>query len=288
MKSAMSEDAPYPTKFVDPVSAAMAEAEKAVLCAATAGGSGGNGSARGTALRTCSVRAAAVYGPEEQQPESSLIGGLAGRTRTGTRPLGDGKNVVDFVYAGNVAHALLLAAQGLLGSKAPPSQAPEDGRSPAPSSLSGRAFFVTDAEPVPYCVFAGRALSRLGYPVPAGDSAGAGIPLAIAGVLAFLLRVLALVVSPVFEFRPALTARRVAEEGRACRFDVSRARQELGYSPLWTQEVMEVLVKGAGVGAGGRAGVKCCCTARDNALPLSLTILTSHPYYITAMPGWSD
>lgn len=232
LKSAISEDAPYATKFIDPVSAGTAEAEKAVLRATTGGGgSDGNGSARGT-MRTCSVRAASVYGPGEHQPESSLIGGLAARAKLGTRPLGDGKNVVDFVYAGNVAHALLLAAQSLLEPKIL-LQEPGDGikASPLPA---GRAFFVTDAEPVPYCDFAGRALSRLGYPAPAE---GAGIPLAIAEVIAFLLGILALVVSPFFEFRPAVTTRRIAEEGRACRFDVSRARQELGYSPLWTQEV---------------------------------------------------
>ncbi|CAM9434353.1 unnamed protein product, partial [Hapterophycus canaliculatus] len=217
------EDAPYPRRFADPAAASIAEAEQAVL------GSNGGKNGGGGAMLTCSVRAASLYGPETrgEAGERLLLPTLASRARDGVRAVGDGKNVVDFVYAGNVAHALLLAAEALL-------QAPAGAGTAA---VAGRAFFVTDMEPVPFAEFSGRALSRLGYPAPGRAGGGsAGIPVLLATVLAFLLRVLALVVSPVFDFRPALTALRVAEESAVRRFDTSSASKELGYAPLWSQE----------------------------------------------------
>lgn len=223
----VSEDAPLPGHFADPATAPIAEAEAAVI-SANAGG-----------MPTCSVRAASVYGTrggaqETAEQERLLLSGLASRAKAGVRPVGDGKNVVDFVYAGNVAHALLLAAQALLLQ----TRADADAAAAAASAVAGRAIFVTDMEPVPFGEFAGRALSRLGYPAPGSPGGGpGGIPVLLATVLAFVLQVVALVVSPFFEFRPALTALRVAEESTVRRFDTSRATKDLGYAPLWSQEV---------------------------------------------------
>ncbi|CAM9286164.1 unnamed protein product [Ectocarpus sp. 12 AP-2014] len=223
----ISEDAPYPSRFADPSAAYIAEAEKAVLEANA-------DSSSSSTMLTCSVRAAPSYGAadegEEALSEDRLIPGLAFRARAGVRPVGDGNNAVDFVYAGNVAHALLLAAQSMLQASSATVSIPP----PPAVAVAGRAFHVTDMEPVPYGEFAGRALSRLGYPDGAGGSRG--MPVLLATALALFLRVLALVVSPVFEFRPALTALRVAEESAVRRLDTSRAREGLGYTPLWSQE----------------------------------------------------
>lgn len=234
----VSEDAPYASHFIDPYTAAVAEAEKEVLRANSTTGRGVDGPAESRragastpGMSTCSVRASWVYGPGESE---YLLPGLAARTKAGARPIGDGRNVVDFVFSGNVAHALILAAQQLL---TPPGDTFDPSRSPRSTAAAGRAFHVTDAEPVPFSDFAGRALSRLGYPGPDDAGSAAGIPVAVAAVLVFLLRVWALMVSPFFDFRPILTARRVAEESKVWRFDISRARKELGYKPLWTQEV---------------------------------------------------
>ncbi|CAM9611686.1 unnamed protein product, partial [Ectocarpus fasciculatus] len=250
----VSEDAPYPSRFADPSAAYIAEAEKAVLEA----NADSSSSSSGTML-TCSVRAAPSYGAaqeeeeeekEEASSEARLIPGLAFRARAGVRPVGDGNNAVDFVYAGNVAHALLLAAQSLLQASSMMAS------TPAPRAVvAGRAFHVTDMEPVPYGEFAARALSRLGYPA-AGRGSG-GTPVLLATALAFLLRVLALVVSPVFEFRPALTALRVAEESADRRLDTSRAREGLGYTPLWSQEEgLDITLHGATALRNPRAKLK--------------------------------
>ena len=217
---AVSEDAPYLSGNVDPAVADLAEAERLVLKANAADG-----------MLTCSVRSAPVYGPGESE---RLISGLASRAKAGAWAVGDGKNLVDFVYSGNVAHGLILAAQRLVS---PAQQAAVVAQTS--SAAAGRAYFLTDVEQVPYGEFASRALSRLGYPAPGSAGGSGAIPVALALALAFLLRVVALVVSPIFEFRPALTARRVSEESDVRRFDTSRAREELGYAPRWTQEVRE-------------------------------------------------
>lgn len=231
----VSEDAPYASHFIDPYTAAVAEAEKEVIRANRKTGIGIDGPAGSQTaatstpgMLTCCIRAARVYGPGESE---DLLPGLAARAKERTRPIGDGKNVVDFVFAGNVAHALILAAQQLLTPAGDPSHPPGS------TAAAGRAFHVTDADPVPFSDFAGRALSRLGYPGPDDAGSAAGIPVAVAAVLVFLLQVLALVMSPFFDFRPTITARRVAEESKVWRFDISRARQYLEYKPLWTQEV---------------------------------------------------
>ncbi|CAN0445015.1 unnamed protein product [Ectocarpus sp. 8 AP-2014] len=246
----ISEDAPYPSRFADPSAAYIAEAEKAVLKA------NADSSSSSSTMLTCSVRAAPSYGAADEEGEASsedrLIPGLAFRARAGVRPVGDGNNAVDFVYAGNVAHALLLAAQSMLQASSATASTPPP---PPPPAVAGRAFHVTDMEPIPHGEFAARALSRLGYPDGAGGSGG--MPVLLATALALLLRVLALVVSPVFEFRPALTTLRVAEESAVRRLDTSRAREGLGYTPLWSQEEgLDITLHGATALRNPRAKLK--------------------------------
>lgn len=224
---ASSEDVPYPTRHVDSLSAAIAEAEGEVLRA------NGDVSAASGNMLTCSVRAAAVYGPGE---EECLIPGLVSRARSRgfacPTIVGNGNNVVDFVYAGNVAHAIVLAAQQLLALSSASGDATAAAGAAAAARSSGRAYFVTDDEPVPFGDFTSRVLSGLGYPAQSS-----GMPRLLAVVLSFFFRVLAVVLSPIVDFRPTLTARRIAEEARTQCFAISRARKELGYAPLWTQEV---------------------------------------------------
>lgn len=173
-------------------------------------------------MATCSVRAAKVYGPEDD----SLVPGIVSRAKDGAGQVGDGSNMVDFVFAGNVAHAILLAAQGLSAS------ASAGGVETRDASVAGRAFFVTDSEPVPYGDFAQGVLSGLGY-----KPSNSWLPLWLASLLAAVFRLLAMLLSPVLTFRPKLTERRVAEEGRTQRFDISIAKRVLGYHPLWSQAV---------------------------------------------------
>lgn len=216
---ASSDEIPYPRRHVDLLSAAIAKTEKAVLDANV---NRTVDAATKTGLSTCSIRAATVYGPRDQ----IFLPGLAYRARSGASFIGDGNNMVDFVFAGNVAHALVLTAQQLLSNQSAAADNKSDG------DPAGRALFITDAEPVPFGDFARRVLSGLGYPASAK-----GLSVQYAVVLAVLLRLLSILISSFVAFQPAVTAQRVAEESRTRRFDVSGAKKVLGYAPLWSQEV---------------------------------------------------
>ena len=113
--------------------------------------------------------------------------------------LGDGTNVADFTFVGNVAHAHLLAAEKVRGDcfllgvglcvgkglwVVQPSQGtmnhspthPPDPHTPSintPSTqlgavdgVAGQAFFVTNDAPLPFWDFLAAVLTGFGYPAP--------------------------------------------------------------------------------------------------------------------------
>ncbi|CAM9694340.1 unnamed protein product [Chrysoparadoxa australica] len=71
-------------------------------------------------------------------------------------------------------------------------------------------------------------MNGLGYAEPASH-----LPYLLAVVLAQLLRLLVLLLSPVLELRPAITAARASREAFQQTYDTRRAREVLGYSPVW-------------------------------------------------------
>ncbi|CAM9578383.1 unnamed protein product [Choristocarpus tenellus] len=221
---AATEDVPYPSTFLDPFSAAVAEAEQEVL---RANGTGGG-------MLTCSLRPATVYGPRDHH----LLPELISRTRRGVKAIGDGSNVTDYVYVGNVAHSHLLAGHTLL-PLAQGKKVTGDKNSGVQTASGGRAYFVTDGEPSPNSEFVNRALAGLGYRAP-----GPGWPLMVATFFSVVLHLLSLLLAPLIGFKPTLTHRRVAEEGKFHYFSIARAKMELGYEPIWTQqEGMEITLQ---------------------------------------------
>ncbi len=87
-------------------------------------------------VATCALRLAPVYAPARFGP--AMVEEIAKRARR-TRGLvwhGDGTNVVDVCFAGNAAYAFLLALVALNSGKG-----------------KGKAFNVTDVNPVPYWDF---------------------------------------------------------------------------------------------------------------------------------------
>lgn len=70
--------------------------------------------------------------------------------------IGDGSNLVDWAYVGNVADAHLLAADKL------PFSLPSDQTSPHP--VAGQVFFITNGSPVPGWDFSRMVWRELGAP----------------------------------------------------------------------------------------------------------------------------
>ncbi|CEH19215.1 C-3 sterol dehydrogenase/3-beta-hydroxysteroid dehydrogenase and related dehydrogenases [Ceraceosorus bombacis] len=91
---------PYPQRVFDEYSTTKARAEQLVLLA--------NGEKN---LKTCAIRPAGIFGPGDRQALPGFFKVLAsGKTNF---QLGDNKNLFDWTYVDNVAHAHLLAADKL-------------------------------------------------------------------------------------------------------------------------------------------------------------------------------
>ncbi len=87
-------------------------------------------------VATCALRLAPLYAPASFGP--TIVEKIAQRARRkrGLVQHGNGTNIVDLCFAGNAAYAFLLALVALHSGKG-----------------KGKAFNVTDANPVPYWDF---------------------------------------------------------------------------------------------------------------------------------------
>ncbi|PSS35833.1 3beta-hydroxysteroid-dehydrogenase/decarboxylase [Actinidia chinensis var. chinensis] len=132
------ESLPYAGKFADMLSDLKAQAEALVLLANDADG-----------LLTCALRPSNVFGPGDTE----IIPFLVNQAKSGLAKfiIGSDENMSDFTYVENVAHAL-ICAEAALGSRL--------------VSVSGKAFFITNLEPVKFSEFASIILEGLGYQRP--------------------------------------------------------------------------------------------------------------------------
>lgn len=105
----IDERMPYCEKPLDVYNDTKARAEQLVLQANTDVGTVG--------LKTVALRPAGIFGPHDRQMVPAYIEALqAGRTGF---QIGDNKNLVDFTYVDNIAHAHLLAADKLSPTSKP-------------------------------------------------------------------------------------------------------------------------------------------------------------------------
>uniref|UniRef100_A0A0D6R3L8 3-beta hydroxysteroid dehydrogenase/isomerase domain-containing protein n=1 Tax=Araucaria cunninghamii TaxID=56994 RepID=A0A0D6R3L8_ARACU len=119
------ESLPYPEKHNDVYSEVKAEAEALVLRS-----NGREG------LLTCALRPSAVFGPGDRL----LVPAIVAAARVGKLKfiIGDGENMYDFTYVENVAHAHICAEQAL-----------DSGA----SDVAGKAYFITNMEPIKFWEF---------------------------------------------------------------------------------------------------------------------------------------
>jgi sterol-4alpha-carboxylate 3-dehydrogenase (decarboxylating) len=190
------ESLPYATRTQSPYSDSKIEAEKAVLAAGSA------------EFRTISIRPHVVYGPGDGR----FMPNILSRARAGTLRVGvgRGRKLSDFTYIDNLIDALVLA----------------DTRLAADASLTGRAYFVSNGDPMGFWDFIDLVLTGIGRPPIRGR-----VPYALAYGIAALV-----------EWFRSLKGRKPGTEDGFTRyavrymcthhyFDISRARRELGYEP---------------------------------------------------------
>jgi 2-alkyl-3-oxoalkanoate reductase len=193
----INESAIYPARWLAHYPHTKALAEQMVLKA--------NGEHH---LLTCALRPHLIWGPGDQH----LIPRLLDRARKRQlRQVGDGKNLIDAVYVENAVDAHLRAADALHPG----------------SPASGKAYFITNGEPVNCWQWIGEILALAGLAplrrtVSFRSAYVAGA--AFEGLWTVLRR----------SDEPPMTRFLAAQLATSHYFDISAARRDLAYSPRVT------------------------------------------------------
>ena len=192
------ESVPYPAHPRSPYTATKAEVERLVLAA------------NSPALRTLSLRHHLIWGPGDTQ----IITRILAQARAGKiLRVGDGKNIIDTTYIDNAAAAHLLAAAALRDNP----------------HASGRAYFISNGEPVNLWDFVNRILAMAGIP-----PVRRGIPKSVAVLLGTVIEKIHLTMN--LEGEPRMTRFLAEELSTSHWFDISAARRELKYEPQVSME----------------------------------------------------
>ena len=157
-------------------------------------------------LTTCALRPHLIWGPRDQH----LVPRLIARARSGRlRRVGDGTNRVDIVYVENAATAHLQAADALAREN---------------SSVAGRAYFLSQGEPVNCWQWIDEILQLAGLPpvrkaisLKAAWRIGAACE-AVYGLLQT-------------EREPPMTRFLAAQLATSHWFDISAVKRDFGYQP---------------------------------------------------------
>lgn len=191
----VDESAPYPQRWLCHYPHTKALAEQAVLAAND-----------GRDLLTCALRPHLIWGPRDPH----LVPRLIDRARRGRlRQVGDGNNLIDMVYVENAARAHLLAADAL-GDQSP---------------VAGRAYFITQGEPVRCWDWINAILGLVGLP-PVRRHISARLARCAGALLETAYRLLRI------EREPLMTRFLAAQLATSHYFNIERARRDFGYQPL--------------------------------------------------------
>lgn len=187
------ESLPYPTRFEAHYPATKALAEQLVLAA------------NSPELATAALRPHLIWGPGDNHLVPRIVAkGRAGRLRRiGTRP-----NLVDTVYVDNAARAHLQAADRLFPG----------------SAVAGKAYFISNNEPLPLWEMVNRILAAAGIP-PVTRSIPPRLAYAAGCICEGIWGALRL------PGEPPMTRFVAHELATSHWFDISAARRDFGYTP---------------------------------------------------------
>ncbi len=185
---------PYPETFEAPYAKSKALSEQAVLAE------------NGPAFVTTALRPQLIWGPRDPH----IVPRLIDRRKAGRLvQVGPGRNRVAITYVDNAAHAHLLAADALAPGAA----------------CAGKAYFISDPEPVVLWPWINSVLEAVGVG-RAPRTVSLGTARGVAGLMELAWTVLPL------KDEPPMTRFAVEKLARSCWYDLSAARDDLGYRPL--------------------------------------------------------
>jgi nucleoside-diphosphate-sugar epimerase len=187
------ETIPYPASYEAHYPRTKALAEQMVL------------SANSPQLAVVALRPHIIWGPGDNHLAPRIVArGRSGRLRR----IGERANLVDTVYVDNAARAHLQAADRLAPG-APP---------------AGRAYFISNGEPIPLWEMVNRILAAAGIP-PVTRSISPGMAYTIGCICEGVWGLLRM------PGEPPMTRFVAHELATAHWFDISAARRDLGYDP---------------------------------------------------------
>lgn len=161
--------------------------------------------ANGSTLAVTAIRPHAIWGPGDTQ----LIGRIVERARAGRLfVVGDGGALIDTTYVDNAADALVAAVEALGPT----------------SELAGRAFVISNGEPLPVRVLLERICEAAGAPPPKRE-----VPLPLARGLAAVVERVWARARP--DAEPPATRFLVDQLGLAHWFDPRPFREATGWAP---------------------------------------------------------
>ncbi|NQU20239.1 MAG: NAD-dependent epimerase/dehydratase family protein [Candidatus Nealsonbacteria bacterium] len=197
----VDESVAYPDRWLCPYPQTKALAEQHVLAANGTGSSAADGKG---GLLCCALRPHLIWGPRDRH----LIPRLLARARSGRlRRIGDGSNLVDMVYVENAAAAHLQAADAMTPD----------------SPVAGRAYFITQGEPVNCWQWIDEILALAGMP-PVRKSISLSAAWKLGAVFETAYKLLRL------KAEPPMTRFLAAQLATSHHFDVTRAREDFGYT----------------------------------------------------------
>jgi len=193
-------DTPYPDRFLSHYARTKAEAEQIALAA------------DGDGLRVTSIRPHLIYGPGDPHLLPAVI---ARHIERPLRVVGDGHAIVDITYVDNAAAAHLDALDALTDD---------------PDTPGGRAYFISDDDPVRLWDFLDELFAALDLP-PAGSPVPAGLARVAASLAEGVHRALKR------DGEPRFNRFLVQAVTTSHYYDMSPAREDLGYAPIVGREV---------------------------------------------------
>lgn len=197
------ESLPLTTSCPSPYPLTKAIAEREVLAA------------NSPELRTIALRPHLIWGVGDPH----LVPRILARARAGRlRIVGSGQNKVDMVHVANAVDAHLLAERALSVSQ------PSTLTAQLARAAAGRAFFITNGEPVVLWDWVNQLLTALGEP-PVTRHISLRTASAAGAACELLWRTLRL------RGEPPMTRFIAAELAKDHWFDLTAARRDLGYSP---------------------------------------------------------
>lgn len=197
----VDESVPYPDRHLAAYPQTKAVAEREVLAANDKG------------LATVALRPHLIWGPGDPH----LIPRVLDRARRGRLvQVGDGRNLVDIVYVDNAAQAHLLAADALR----------------AGAACAGRAYFVSQGEPVALWPWLNRIIEAMGLP-PVRRAVSYRTAYRAGAMLEGTYGLLGMTRA---NKEPLMTRFLASQLAKSHYFDISAARRDLGFRPVVTTE----------------------------------------------------